>query len=146
MKIEVWRFCARRLRALSRLMLLMSDAGEVRPCGSAGPDTISSTCLYAFAAAAANVFASQHRERGRAVAATSFGPTPTIPAIIKFSSEYDEYRGDESRSRGTAESLSFPRTEDEVRAIVRPSRCRARARALQRAPCLKAGMCSTSRT
>ena len=53
------------------------------------------------------------------MAATSFGPTPTIPAIIKFSSEYDEYRGDESRSRGTAESLSFPRTEDEVRAIVR---------------------------
>ena len=51
------------------------------------------------------------------MAATLFGPTPTIPAIIKFSSEYDEYRGDESRSRGTAESLSFPRAEDEVRAI-----------------------------
>lgn len=112
--MEVLRTAAARVL---RLMLLMSDAGEVRPCGSAGPDTISSTCLYAFAAAAANVFASQHRERGRAVAATSFGPTPTIPAIIKFSSEYDEYRGDESRSRGTAESLSFPRTEDEVRSI-----------------------------
>lgn len=114
--MEVLRAAAARM---SRLMLLMSDAGEVRPCGSAGPDTISSTCLYAFAVAAANVFASQHRERGRAVAATSFGPTLTIPAIIKFSSEYDEYRGDESRSRGTAESLSFPRTEDEVRTIAR---------------------------
>lgn len=35
--MEVLRAAAARM---SRLMLLMSDAGEVRPCGSAGPDTI----------------------------------------------------------------------------------------------------------
>ena len=43
-----------------------------------------------------------------------------MPVSIKpFSDEYEEYRRDESRSTGTAQSISFPTTEDEVRAIMR---------------------------
>ena len=40
-------------------------------------------------------------------------------SIKPFSDEYEEYRRDESRSSGSAQSISFPATEDEVRAIVR---------------------------
>lgn len=41
-------------------------------------------------------------------------------ALIKpLTAEYDDFRHDESRSRGSAESISFPATEDEVRTIMR---------------------------
>ena len=41
-------------------------------------------------------------------------------ALIKpFSAEYEDYRRDESRSVGEAESISFPTSEEEVRAILR---------------------------
>lgn len=38
--------------------------------------------------------------------------------IKPFTSEFDEYRKDESRTVGEAESISFPRNEDEVREIL----------------------------
>lgn len=38
--------------------------------------------------------------------------------IQAFGADYDEYRRDESRAQGEAESISFPRTEDEVSAIL----------------------------
>lgn len=38
--------------------------------------------------------------------------------IKPFTSEFDEYRKDESRTVGTAESISFPRSEHEVREIL----------------------------
>ena len=41
-------------------------------------------------------------------------------ALIKpLSENYDEYRRDESRAQGNAETISFPTSEDEVRAILR---------------------------
>lgn len=39
--------------------------------------------------------------------------------IHTFSDEYADYRHDESRSQGEAESISFPETEAEVRAVLR---------------------------
>lgn len=38
--------------------------------------------------------------------------------IKPFTSEFDEYRKDESRTVGTAESISFPRSEREVREVL----------------------------
>ena len=38
--------------------------------------------------------------------------------IRPWASEYDEYRRDESRSTGEAESISFPTCEDELRSIL----------------------------
>ena len=38
--------------------------------------------------------------------------------IQAFGADYDEYRRDESRAQGEAESISFPTTEDEVSAIL----------------------------
>lgn len=38
--------------------------------------------------------------------------------IQAFGADYDEYRRDESRVQGEAESISFPTTEDEVSAIL----------------------------
>lgn len=40
-------------------------------------------------------------------------------AIKPFSDEFEEYGRDESRTSGEASSISFPTTEDEVRAILR---------------------------
>ena len=41
-------------------------------------------------------------------------------ALIKpLSENYDEYRRDESRAQGDAETISFPTSEDEVRALLR---------------------------
>lgn len=57
-------------------------------------------------------------ERGGAVAASTPGSECPVLPVRAFSQEFDEYRGDESRSKGTAESISFPTTEDEVRVIV----------------------------
>ncbi len=39
--------------------------------------------------------------------------------IQPLSAEYDDFLRDESRNRGTAESISFPRTEDDVCAVLR---------------------------
>lgn len=39
--------------------------------------------------------------------------------IQPWSAEFDDYLHDESRTRGTADSISFPRTEDELRAVLR---------------------------
>lgn len=39
--------------------------------------------------------------------------------IVPLTHEHDDYLHDESRSRGEAESISFPTTEDEVRSILR---------------------------
>lgn len=39
--------------------------------------------------------------------------------VRAFGADYDEYRRDESRTQGEAESISFPVTEDEVSAILR---------------------------
>lgn len=39
--------------------------------------------------------------------------------IQPLSAEYDDFLRDESRNHGAADSISFPRTEDDVRAIVR---------------------------
>ena len=43
-----------------------------------------------------------------------------MSATIKpFTDEFEEYGRDESRSSGEASSISFPTSEDEVRAILR---------------------------
>lgn len=43
-----------------------------------------------------------------------------MPATIKpFTDEFEEYGRDESRTSGEASSISFPTTEDEVRAILK---------------------------
>ena len=42
-----------------------------------------------------------------------------MKAIRQLTAEYDEYRHDESRSVGEAQSISFPTSEEEVRAILR---------------------------
>ena len=61
--------------------------------------------------------------------------------IRPWASEYDEYRRDESRSTGEAESISFPTCEDELRSILSeldpatPSPCRVHARAWRVARC-----------
>ena len=39
--------------------------------------------------------------------------------IRPFTTEYDDYRHDESRSQGEADTISFPRTEEDVRAVLR---------------------------
>ena len=45
-----------------------------------------------------------------------------MSATIKpFTDEFEEYGRDESRSSGEASSISFPTSEDEVRAILRLS-------------------------
>lgn len=42
-----------------------------------------------------------------------------MSATIKpFTDEFEEYGRDESRASGEASSISFPTTEDEVRAIL----------------------------
>ena len=41
-----------------------------------------------------------------------------MASITPFGPEHEEYARDESRSSGTAESISFPTSEDEVRAIL----------------------------
>ena len=72
-------------------------------------------------------------------------------ALIKpLGPELEEYVRDESRTVGHAETISFPISEDQVRDVLRelhasgtPVRCRARARALPRAPCPRAVTCST---
>ena len=53
-------------------------------------------------------------------AAAAGGAAPDANQLIRsFSQDYDDYRHDESRAYGEAESISFPRSEEEVRAIVR---------------------------
>lgn len=42
-----------------------------------------------------------------------------MAAIRPFTSEYDEYLKDESRSVGEAQTVSFPTDEEQVRAILR---------------------------
>ena len=52
-------------------------------------------------------------------AAAAGGAAPDANQLIRsFSQDYDDYRHDESRTYGEAESISFPRSEEEVRAIV----------------------------
>lgn len=41
------------------------------------------------------------------------------PAILKMQEEYSEYLHDESRTVGTADSISFPKTEAEVIAVIK---------------------------
>ena len=41
------------------------------------------------------------------------------PLIRPMAAEYAEYLRDESRATGMAESISFPRTEEEVVAVLR---------------------------
>lgn len=48
------------------------------------------------------------------------GPVQQGCTLIRhLTDEYDDYRHDESRSQGEAQSISFPTTEDEVRAVLR---------------------------
>ena len=39
--------------------------------------------------------------------------------MLPMTPEFGEYLRDESRSVGTADSISFPRTEDEIRSVLR---------------------------
>ena len=53
-------------------------------------------------------------------AAGKKGPVQQGCTLIRhLTDEYDDYRHDESRSQGEAQSISFPTTEDEVRAVLR---------------------------
>ena len=45
--------------------------------------------------------------------------------ILPWTSEFDEYLRDESRSAGAADTISFPRTEDDIRAVLRALRTAA---------------------
>ena len=62
-----------------------------------------------------------------------------MTAIHPMTREYAEYLHDESRSVGSADSISFPADEDEIRSVLRAlrtrplSRSRARGRAWRRA-------------
>lgn len=76
-----------------------------------------------------------------------------MSATIKpFTDEFEEYGRDESRSSGEASSISFPTSEDEVRAILRQLHAdgvsvtvQGARRASLPAPCLMAGISSTPR-
>ena len=54
--------------------------------------------------------------------------------ILELTDEHAEYLRDESRSVGAAESISFPRSEDEVRAVLLELSGRARAASVPPAP------------
>ena len=63
--------------------------------------------------------------------------------IKPLTSDYDEYRHDESRTVGEAETISFPTSEDEVREIMRTLHKDAVPVTVQAARTgLTAGMCS----
>lgn len=72
-------------------------------------------------------------------------------AIKPFGDEFEEYGRDESRTSGEASSISFPTTEDEVRAILRKLHAEHVPITVQGAlgpvwlpaPCLTAGISST---
>lgn len=73
-----------------------------------------------------------------------------MSATIKpFTDEFEEYGRDESRASGEASSISFPTTENEVRAILEklhvervPVTVQAPEPALPPAPCPTAGISS----
>ena len=54
-----------------------------------------------------------YRDKGKRT-----GDEPRMQQILAFGADYDEYRRDESRVQGEAESISCPTTEDEVSAIL----------------------------
>ena len=61
--------------------------------------------------------------------------------IKPLGAEFEEYLRDESRSVGSAQTISFPTCEDEIRSVLRklyPSPCKAAAPVLPVAPYLPA--------
>lgn len=60
-----------------------------------------------------------HEETGRvAVTGAEQGVRAAVP-IHQLTQDYEDYLHDESRSRGSADSISFPVDEDDVRAVLR---------------------------